>query len=222
MRTLKSILLWGVIAAVGAGAFGVIALSQGETINAVWLLVAAVCVYAVAYRFYSRFIARKVFGLDNNRQTPAHTLNDGKDYVPTNKWVLFGHHFAAIAGAGLLVEWILAAQMGYLPGTIWIIVGVVVAGAVQDFVILFASMRRNGKSLGEMIKDEIELCYRTYCNDWYFRHYDYFISSISISSSKGACRKPLGNVYDSSNDSYCYFNGSIYALHCMDGLVKGQ
>jgi len=155
VRTLKSILLWGVIAAVGAGAFGVIALSQGETINAVWLLVAAVCVYAVAYRFYSRFIARKVFGLDNNRQTPAHTLNDGKDYVPTNKWVLFGHHFAAIAGAGPLVGPILAAQMGYLPGTIWIIVGVVVAGAVQDFVILFASMRRNGKSLGEMIKDEI-------------------------------------------------------------------
>ncbi|PKJ54223.1 carbon starvation protein CstA [Bacillus sp. SN10] len=155
MRTLKSILLWGVIAAVGAGAFGVIALSQGETINAVWLLVAAVCVYAIAYRFYSRFIARKVFGLDNNRQTPAHTLNDGKDYVPTNKWVLFGHHFAAIAGAGPLVGPILAAQMGYLPGTIWIIVGVVVAGAVQDFVILFASMRRNGKSLGEMIKDEI-------------------------------------------------------------------
>ncbi len=155
MRTVKSILLWGVIAAVGAGAFGVIALSQGETINAVWLLVAAVCVYAVAYRFYSRFIARKVFGLDNNRQTPAHTLNDGKDYVPTNKWVLFGHHVAAIAGAGPLVGPILAAQMGYLPGTIWIIVGVVVAGAVQDFVILFASMRRNGKSLGEMIKDEI-------------------------------------------------------------------
>lgn len=155
MRTLKSILLWEVIAAVGAGAFGVIALSQGETINAVWLLVGAVCVYAVAYRFYSRFIARKVFGLDNNRQTPAHTLNDGKDYVPTNKWVLFGHHFAAIAGAGPLVGPILAAQMGYLPGTIWIIVGVVVAGAVQDFVILFASMRRNGKSLGEMIKDEI-------------------------------------------------------------------
>ncbi|MGR5929551.1 carbon starvation protein CstA [Bacillus pacificus] len=155
MRTVKSILLWGVIAAVGAGAFGVIALSQGETINAVWLLVAAVCVYAVAYRFYSKFIARKVFGLDNNRQTPAHTLNDGKDYVPTNKWVLFGHHFAAIAGAGPLVGPILAAQMGYLPGTIWIIVGVVVAGVVQDFVILFASMRRNGKSLGEMIKDEI-------------------------------------------------------------------
>ncbi|PEI97229.1 carbon starvation protein CstA [Bacillus pseudomycoides] len=155
MKAFKSILLWGIIAALGATGFGVIALSQGETINAVWLLVAAVSVYAVAYRFYSRFIAQKVFELDNNRQTPAETLNDGKDYVPTNKWVLFGHHFAAIAGAGPLVGPILAAQMGYLPGTIWIIVGVVIAGAVQDFVILFASMRRNGKSLGEMIKDEI-------------------------------------------------------------------
>jgi len=155
VKAFKSILLWGIIAALGATGFGVIALSQGETINAVWLLVAAVSVYAVAYRFYSRFIAQKVFELDNNRQTPAETLNDGKDYVPTNKWVLFGHHFAAIAGAGPLVGPILAAQMGYLPGTIWIIVGVVIAGAVQDFVILFASMRRNGKSLGEMIKDEI-------------------------------------------------------------------
>ncbi|MDM5191038.1 carbon starvation CstA family protein [Bacillus sp. DX4.1] len=155
MKAFKSILLWGLIAALGAVGFGVIALSQGETINAVWLLVAAVSVYAIAYRFYSRFIVRKVFELDNNRKTPAETLNDGKDYVPTNKWVLFGHHFAAIAGAGPLVGPILAAQMGYLPGTLWIIVGVVVAGAVQDFVILFASMRRNGKSLGEMIKEEI-------------------------------------------------------------------
>lgn len=155
MKGLKSILLWGIIATLGAAGFGVIALSQGETISAVWLLVAAVSVYAVAYRFYSRFIARKVFELDNNRKTPAENLNDGKDYVPTNKWVLFGHHFAAIAGAGPLVGPILAAQMGYLPGTLWIIIGVVIAGAVQDFVILFASMRRNGKSLGEMIKEEI-------------------------------------------------------------------
>ena len=155
MRAWRSILLWGVIAALGAAGFGMLALSRGETINAVWLLVAAVSVYAVAYRFYSKFIARKVFGLDDNRKTPAELLNDGKDYVPTNKWVLFGHHFAAIAGAGPLVGPILAAQMGYLPGTLWIIVGVVLAGAVQDFVILFASMRRNGKSLGEMIKAEI-------------------------------------------------------------------
>ncbi|WP_336883559.1 carbon starvation CstA family protein [Priestia koreensis] len=155
MRAWKSILMWGVISALGAICFGVVALKQGETINAIWLLTAAVCVYAVAYRFYSRFIARKVFQLDDNRQTPAETQTDGKDYVPTNKWVLFGHHFAAIAGAGPLVGPILAAQMGYLPGTIWIVVGVVLAGAVQDFIILFGSMRRKGKSLGEMIKEEI-------------------------------------------------------------------
>nr|WP_290909307.1 carbon starvation CstA family protein [Anoxybacillus sp.] len=155
VKGLKSMLLWGLISALGAAAFGILALHRGETINAVWLVVAAVCVYAVAYRFYSKFIAHKVFQLDDNRKTPAEVFNDGKDYVPTNKWVLFGHHFAAIAGAGPLVGPILASQMGYLPGTIWIVVGVVLAGAVQDFVILFASMRRNGKSLGEMIKEEI-------------------------------------------------------------------
>jgi carbon starvation protein len=155
MKGLKSILLWGAISALGAAGFAVLALNRGETVNAIWLIVAAVCVYAIAYRFYSKFIARKVFQLDDNRKTPAEIHNDGKDYVPTNKWVLFGHHFAAIAGAGPLVGPILAAQMGYLPGTIWIVVGVVLAGAVQDFIILFASMRRNGKSLGEMIKEEI-------------------------------------------------------------------
>ncbi|MDQ0245222.1 carbon starvation protein [Bacillus fengqiuensis] len=155
MKALKSILIWGVISALGAFCFGVLALNRGETINAIWLLTAAVSVYAVAYRFYSKFIAQKVFQLDDSRQTPAETHSDGKDYVPTNKWVLFGHHFAAIAGAGPLVGPILAAQMGYLPGTIWIVVGVVLAGAVQDFIILFGSMRRKGKSLGEMIKEEI-------------------------------------------------------------------
>ncbi|WP_026575527.1 carbon starvation CstA family protein [Bacillus sp. UNC438CL73TsuS30] len=155
MKALKSILIWGVIAALGAAGFAVMALNSGESINAVWLLTAAVCVYAISYRFYSRFIARKVFQLDDTRKTPSEINNDGKDYVPTNKWVLFGHHFAAIAGAGPLVGPILAAQMGYLPGTIWIVVGVVLAGAVQDFIILFGSMRRNGKSLGEMIKDEM-------------------------------------------------------------------
>ncbi len=155
MKAVKSILIWGVISALGAFCFGVLALNRGETINAIWLLTAAVSVYAVAYRFYSKFIAQKVFQLDDSRQTPAETHSDGKDYVPTNKWVLFGHHFAAIAGAGPLVGPILAAQMGYLPGTIWIVVGVVLAGAVQDFIILFGSMRRKGKSLGEMIKEEI-------------------------------------------------------------------
>nr|WP_208404555.1 carbon starvation CstA family protein [Saccharococcus thermophilus] len=148
-------MLWGLISVLGAAGFAVLALSRGETVNAIWLIVAAVCTYAVAYRFYSKFIARKVFELDDNRKTPAEIFNDGKDYVPTNKWVLFGHHFAAIAGAGPLVGPILAAQMGYLPGTLWIVIGVVLGGAVQDFVILFASMRRNGKSLGEMVKEEI-------------------------------------------------------------------
>lgn len=155
MRGIKSILLWGLISVLGAAGFAVLALQRGETVNAIWLIVAAVCVYAVSYRFYSKFIAQKVFQLDDNRKTPAEVFNDGKDYVPTNKWVLFGHHFAAIAGAGPLVGPILASQMGYLPGTLWIIVGVVLAGAVQDFIILFASMRRDGKSLGEMIKEEI-------------------------------------------------------------------
>lgn len=155
MKGLGSIALWGGISVVGAICFGAIALNQGESINAIWLVVAALCVYAIGYRFYSNFMAKKVFELDNNRQTPAQVNNDGKDFVPTNKWVLFGHHFAAIAGAGPLVGPILASQMGYLPGTLWIVVGVVLAGAVQDFVILFASTRRNGKSLGEMIKDEL-------------------------------------------------------------------
>jgi carbon starvation protein len=155
LKALKSMILWGLISAIGAISFGYIALKRGETINAIWILTAAVCVYAVAYRFYSKFIAEKVFELDDNRKTPAEVNNDGKDYVPTNKWVLFGHHFAAIAGAGPLVGPILAAQMGYLPGTLWIVVGVVLAGAVQDFVILVISMRRNGKSLGEIIKEEI-------------------------------------------------------------------
>ncbi|MCD7035725.1 carbon starvation protein A [Metabacillus sp. GX 13764] len=155
MKRIGSFVLWGLISALGAAGFGMLALHQGETINAIWLLTAAVCVYAVAYRFYSRFMAKKVFELDDKRETPAETHNDGKDFVPTNKWVLFGHHFAAIAGAGPLVGPILAAQMGYLPGTIWIVAGVVLAGAVQDFVILFGSMRRKGKSLGEMIKEEM-------------------------------------------------------------------
>ncbi|WP_282937010.1 carbon starvation CstA family protein [Paenibacillus sp. RC67] len=154
-RGIKSIVIWGLISVLGAFGFAMLALNRGESINAIWLVVAAVAFYAVAYRFYSKFLANKVFGLDDNRRTPAEIKNDGKDFVPTNKWVLFGHHFAAIAGAGPLVGPVLAAQMGYLPGTLWIIVGVILGGAVQDFVILFASTRRNGKSLGEMIKDEL-------------------------------------------------------------------
>lgn len=148
-------LLWLVVAVVGAMALGTIALHRGESINAVWLVIAAVCSYSIAYRYYSLFIAKKVFELNARRVTPAHRLKDGLDFVPTNKYVLFGHHFAAIAGAGPLVGPILAAQMGYLPGTLWLIIGVVFAGAVQDFTVLFISTRRDGKSLGEMAKDEL-------------------------------------------------------------------
>jgi carbon starvation protein len=155
MQNIKSIVTWGLVAIAGAIAFAMLALSRGEHVNALWLVIAAVSCYSIAYRFYSLFIAKKVFELDDRRLTPAVRLNDGLDYVPTNKWVLFGHHFAAIAGAGPLVGPILAAQMGFLPGTIWILVGVMVAGAVQDFMVLFISTRRDGRSLGEMAKQEL-------------------------------------------------------------------
>ena len=155
MKKTLSIVVWIAVALAGAMAFGRLALSRGETISAAWLLVAALSTYAVAYRFYSRFIAAKVFALDAKRRTPAQRLDDGRDYVPTNRWIVFGHHFAAIAGPGPLVGPTLAAQFGFLPGAIWIIVGVALGGAVQDFVILAASVRRNGKSLGQMAKEEI-------------------------------------------------------------------
>ena len=153
--TLPSKILWSLVAIIGAISFGILAVSRGEHVNAVWMVLAAICVYSIAYRFYSLFIATRVFELNSRRLTPAHRLADGLDYVPTNKYVLFGHHFAAIAGAGPLVGPILAAQMGYLPGTIWLLVGVVLAGAVQDFLVLFISTRRDGKSLGEMAKLEL-------------------------------------------------------------------
>jgi carbon starvation protein len=155
MRRLRTIVTWTLICLLGAASFAVLALSRGETVNAAWLLTAALCTYAVGYRFYSRFIASKVFALDPGRPTPAVRLNDGRDFMPTNRWVVFGHHFAAIAGPGPLVGPTLAAQFGFLPGAIWIIVGVALGGAVQDMVILCASVRRDGKTLGQMAKEEI-------------------------------------------------------------------
>ena len=146
---------WLLLAIVGACALGVVALRRGEAINALWIVVAAVAIYLVAYRYYSLFIANNVMQLDPRRATPAVVNNDGLDYVPTNKHILFGHHFAAIAGAGPLVGPVLAAQMGYLPGTLWLIAGVVLAGAVQDFMVLFLSTRRNGRSLGDMVREEM-------------------------------------------------------------------
>jgi carbon starvation protein len=145
---------WLALAIAGAVAWGVLALHRGETISAAWLVLAAVGTYLLGYRFYSRFLANRVFGLNDRRATPAERLTNGRDFVPTSRWVLFGHHFAAIAGAGPLVGPVLAAQFGYLPGTLWLVFGVVLGGAVQDFIILFGSMRRDGKSLGQMAKEE--------------------------------------------------------------------
>ena len=153
--TPKKILGWGAVALLGAVAWSVIAIGRGETINAIWFVFAAVCTYLIAFRFYAKYIERKVAKPDDTRATPAEYNENGKDFMPTDRRVLFGHHFAAIAGAGPLVGPVLAAQMGYLPGTIWIIVGVVLAGAVQDYLVMFFSMRRGGRSLGQMAREEL-------------------------------------------------------------------
>jgi carbon starvation protein len=148
-------LIWTLIALLGAVAFGIVALNRGEAVNAAWLVIASVCIYFIAYRFYGLFVADRALGVDAARPTPAYRHNDGLDYVPTNRYVLFGHHFAAIAGAGPLVGPVLAAQMGYLPGTLWILAGAVFAGAVQDMTVLFLSTRRDGRSLGDIVRAEM-------------------------------------------------------------------
>src|SRR6516165_2775374 len=155
LKRIIRILIWVALALLGAFALATIALHRGEPINATWFVLAAACFYVVAYRLYSAFIAAKLLVLDNTRATPCERREDGRDFVPTNRWVLFGHHFAAIAGPGPLVGPTLAAQFGYLPGTLWLIAGAAFAGCVQDFVILFCSIRRDGKTLGEMARDEV-------------------------------------------------------------------
>src|SRR5256714_4197879 len=149
------VLVWGIVTLLGVTAFAVLALHRGESINALWLVVAALCSYSLGYRFYSKFIAVRVLVLDGTRATPAERLENGRDFLPTNKWVVFGHHFAAIAGPGPLLGPVLAAQFGYLPGTLWIIIGAVLGGCVQDFVILAFSVRRDGKSVCQMAKEEV-------------------------------------------------------------------
>src|SRR5262245_12760861 len=149
------VVIWGLVTLLGATAFAALALHRGETINALWLVIAALCSYSLGYRFYSKFLGHQVLVPDGTRATPAERPENGRDFLPTNKWVVFGHHFAAIAGPGPLLGPVLAAQFGYLPGTLWILVGAVFGGCVQDFVILLFSVRRDGKSLGQMAKDEI-------------------------------------------------------------------
>src|SRR6188768_3491453 len=155
MRRTLPVFLWILVALLGAGAYAVLAINRSEPVNSAYILVAALCTYAIGYRFYSKWIAARVLALNDRRATPCEVHDDGKDFVKTNKWIVFGHHFAAISGPGPLVGPVLAAQFGYLPSTLWILIGVVLGGAVQDFVILFCSMRRNGKSLGQMVKEEL-------------------------------------------------------------------
>src|SRR5256884_9508036 len=148
-------LLWFAVAALGVMAIIVLALSRGEQINALWIVTAGLCAFAISYRFYSKWLAAKVLVLNDERATPAVVQNDGKDFVPTNRWMVFGHHFAAIAGPGPLVGPVLAAQFGFLPGTLWILIGATLGGAVHDMIVLFASVRRGGKTLVQMVKEEI-------------------------------------------------------------------
>src|SRR5438105_3516944 len=155
MRSIFQKLLWIAVALLGTGAYATLALRRGEHISSAYLLLAALCSYAIGFRFYSKWIAARVLVLNDRRATPCEVHDDGRDFVKTNKWIVFGHHFAAISGPGPLVGPVLAAQFGYLPGTLWILIGVVLGGAVQDFVILFASLRRDGKSLGQMVREEL-------------------------------------------------------------------
>src|SRR5213596_1448240 len=148
-------LTWLAIALLGAWAYATLAFHRGEKLNSVFILIAALCSYAIGFRFYSKWVAARVLMLNDRRATPCEVHDDGKDFVKTNKWIVFGHHFAAISGPGPLVGPVLAAQFGYLPGTIWILIGVTLGGAVQDFVVLFCSLRRNGKSLGQMAREEL-------------------------------------------------------------------
>ncbi len=155
MKRTLSFFIWLTISLLGALAYATLALRRGEQLNSAYILIAALATYAIGYRFYSKWIAARVLVLNDRRATPCEVNDDGKDFCKTNKWIVFGHHFAAISGPGPLVGPVLAAQFGYLPGTLWILIGVLLGGAVQDFVILFASMRRNGKSLGQMVKEEL-------------------------------------------------------------------
>lgn len=205
-------LIWIVLAILGAFALGYIALNRGEQINALWIVVAAVCVYLIAYRYYGLFIAKKVLQVDSTRMTPSIRHNDGLDYVPTDKKILFGHHFAAIAGAGPLVGPVLAAQMGYLPGMLWLLAGVVLAGAVQDFMVLFVSTRRDGRSLGELVKEEMGNTAGILALIACFMIMVIILAVLAMIVVK-ALTQPMGHLYSRLYHSSCDIHGNIYPLY---------
>lgn len=203
---------WVILGIIGAFCLSVVALRRGEHVSALWIVVASVSVYLVAYRYYSLYIAQKVMKLDPTRSTPAVINNDGLNYVPTNRYVLFGHHFAAIAGAGPLVGPVLAAQMGYLPGTLWLLAGVVLAGAVQDFMVLFISSRRNGASLGEMIKQEMGPVPGSIALFRLLPDYDHHPRGAGAHRGESAGGKPVGRLYRLLDGTYCPVYGDLHAL----------
>ncbi len=209
---------WIALALLGAFALGTIALAHGETINALWIVVAAVAIYLIGYRYYAQFIATRVMQLDPNRTTPAIRLNDGLDYVPTNKHVLFGHHFAAIAGAGPLVGPVLAAQMGYLPGMMWILVGVILAGAVQDFMILFISTRRDGRSLGDLVKSELGLVPGVIALFGTFMIMTILLAVLALIVVKALADSPWGTFTVAATIPIAFFMG-IYSRYIRPGRV---
>jgi carbon starvation protein len=202
----------------GAFALGTVALSRGETINALWIVVAAVAIYLIGYRYYAQFIATRVMQLDPTRTTPAVRLNDGLDYVPTNKHVLFGHHFAAIAGAGPLVGPVLAAQMGYLPGMMWILVGVILAGAVQDFMILFISTRRDGRSLGDLVKTELGIVPGVIALFGTFMIMTILLAVLALIVVKALADSPWGTFTVAATIPIAFFMG-IYSRYIRPGRV---
>ena len=218
MTRIASAILWIVVAALGAWGYAILALHRGERISSVYILLAALCTYAIGYRFYSKWIAAKVLTLDDRRATPCEVHDDGKDFVKTNKWIVFGHHFAAISGPGPLVGPVLAAQFGYLPSAIWILIGVALGGAVQDFVILFCSMRRNGKSLGQMVKEELNsIGGRHRASSAILAIMIILLAVLALVVVKALAESPWGVFTVARDDSHRDGHGRVSAL-----LARGQ
>jgi carbon starvation protein len=221
MGKLKTALIFGAIAILGAVSLAVIALHQGESISAVWIVVAALCVYAIAYRFYARYLAGKVLGLNARRPTPAVRHNDGLDYVPTPRNVLFGHHFAAIAGAGPLVGPVLAAQMGYLPGVLWILVGAVLAGAVQDMIVLFMSTRRDGRSLGDMVRTEMGPIPGVIAQVGVLMIMVIILAVLALVVVKALAESPVGHLHRRRHHSHRRLHGAVHPLSAARPRGRG-